>query len=680
MKFILKYSVDGGEKETLEVTEFPVVIGSLLSNQIVLRVPGVEPIHAMIEEGSDGSWNLTDLGSEIGVSLNGKRIDVEQTIQVGDTLSVGGIELSVLSAREQAQVGGLLNIEKPQVVAQKMAAGFGSPTTPVRTEPSRKDQDEVVEQALVSQTAQKDLLFSPRHAKPSGDVLECVAYWADTIIDVELFHPKLPGYQNVTIGDHEKNHFPAAGASALSHHTLASVRENGFKLNLLPGMEARIRAEGKVEKKVGPASVKLGKRDLAHIKHGPINYFLLFVRPPSLDLPKADERDAILWGFSSLALLFYFILMPVVMFSPKPEKKENEDDLLYLVQAPKKIEITQVTPPPKIKIEEIKEPPKQVKPPPPKPPPPKAAPPIEKPKPEQTKPVEKPVEVKQSVEAPKPAVTPPKPSQDQAGTANAGAKNPDFKKVGPKTNSNDPRTGGNRGGGAPAESGQRKGNEAVSEKGVEGAKQKAPSGVNLEKLGLGAGAISKLASASAIKTDLQSSAGGAGAGSGSGPRTVGTGGIGSKTGLAVGGSGVGNNFGSGTGGLGSGEGGSGGLSTGAGSGRKSSPINVPAADFIEGGGLTSQEIMDVIRANLNQIRACYENALQRSPGLSGKIQVQFVIGASGNVTGRTAVVADEIKDGQLSGCITSRINAWKFPPPRGANAVTVKYPFVLNPV
>lgn len=42
--------------------------------------------------------------------------------------------------------------------------------------------------------------------------------------------------------------------------------------------------------------------------------------------------------------------------------------------------------------------------------------------------------------------------------------------------------------------------------------------------------------------------------------------------------------------------------------------------------------MAVIRANLNQIRHCYEQLLQRSPNAAGKIAVNFQIGLGGRAT------------------------------------------------
>ena len=87
----------------------------------------------------------------------------------------------------------------------------------------------------------------------------------------------------------------------------------------------------------------------------------------------------------------------------------------------------------------------------------------------------------------------------------------------------------------------------------------------------------------------------------------------------------------------------------------------------------------MIRANLNQIRHCYEQLLQRSPSAAGKVKVAFTVGPDGRVT--TANVADSsISDSVLTGCIAGQVQRWKFPQPRGGAPVNVSYPFVFNPL
>ena len=144
------------------------------------------------------------------------------------------------------------------------------------------------------------------------------------------------------------------------------------------------------------------------------------------------------------------------------------------------------------------------------------------------------------------------------------------------------------------------------------------------------------------------------------------------------GGGGGNGIGPGFGGGGGGAGGAGGKGKG-GNGHGRANVEVPAGDPVVSGGLTAQEIMAVIRANLNQIRHCYEQLLQRSPSASGKMGTTFTIDTSGRVTS-VNVSQDTINDSMMRGCVTGKMQRWPFPKPRGGQPVTVNYPFVFNPL
>ena len=97
-------------------------------------------------------------------------------------------------------------------------------------------------------------------------------------------------------------------------------------------------------------------------------------------------------------------------------------------------------------------------------------------------------------------------------------------------------------------------------------------------------------------------------------------------------------------------------------------------------GLAEEEILTVIRANLNQIRLCYEQLLDRSPSAAGKLSVDFVIGANGRVAKIEIAPGATITDSTMQRCVTEKIQRWDFPKPRGPISVDVKYPFVFDPL
>ena len=186
----------------------------------------------------------------------------------------------------------------------------------------------------------------------------------------------------------------------------------------------------------------------------------------------------------------------------------------------------------------------------------------------------------------------------------------------------------------------------------------------------------------AIATGLQSSAGGAGGGSGSAARGAhGFGGIGGTNSLSTGGPARAlSGLGGGAGGVGAGGlGGTGGGGGPGGNGRKiaASAVVVPEGDPAVEGSLTKEEIEAVIRANLAQIKACYERFLQSNRDLAGRVTTNFTISAEGRVTS-ASVASSDLGSPGAEGCMTGAIRRWKFPLPRGGGVVQVKYPFVFN--
>lgn len=212
---------------------------------------------------------------------------------------------------------------------------------------------------------------------------------------------------------------------------------------------------------------------------------------------------------------------------------------------------------------------------------------------------------------------------------------------------------------------------------------KAPPGakvvVNLKNAGLGA-LIGKVAARAAKNAELVQAAGVSPDNAHSG-RALGLGGGSSLDKLGGGGGGTGGNTlkvgGLGTAGKGGGSSGykgTGALSLG----------NIGNADVgaIEeesevDGGLDKEAIARVIRAQLGQIRYCYERQLSANPDLYGKIMVKFTIGAAGSVVAQ-AIGNTSLNNAMVEGCILRRIAGWQFPTPKGGTSVLVTYPFLFK--
>lgn len=94
-------------------------------------------------------------------------------------------------------------------------------------------------------------------------------------------------------------------------------------------------------------------------------------------------------------------------------------------------------------------------------------------------------------------------------------------------------------------------------------------------------------------------------------------------------------------------------------------------------GLDRDQIAAVINRNIGQVTYCYEQGLKDTPGIRGRIAIDFVIGGTGSV--KTAHVdSTSLNSKQVEDCIVMRLKTWKFPVPEGGVDVQVKYPFKLE--
>ncbi len=657
MGFALKLDAPGQPLKSVPLTGDKILLGSLLSNHVVLQGKGIDPIHALIEahaDGGDERWIITDLGSEGGVKLNGSAIEVEAEINPSDVIELGDAKLVVEAVRVPDYKGAVV----AGTGVRLEAAGGGGALPPVPPAPVPQQ-----EQPAPSHDRRASL-FNVREARPRGEVLEVVAYWDKTIIEAEYFHRDFKEFNKVTIGTTDVSHFIAANRDAqlIKRHVLAEFgRGGGYRLNLSDGMTARVRKGGKVSKISGARSISLGKHDLVQVAFGAVRYFLIFVKPPNVILPPARNSDPFFSALLMLAMLFYFICIPTLWYASSKITRDRKDDIWAVVykpvKKPKPIKVVKV----KKKIEKVRDKKPLKRPPPPKKPKPvKPVKPIQKPKPKKTvklakrPPIAKSLGVKKRGKvAAKPRARP-KPAGGRSGIKSTG--------IGSR------RPGGGR-----------KGKSNSSLTGAKGVKNKKASGVNLSKLGLDVGQVLSKRGAGAQYTTFKSSAGGAGGGRGARLNTTGLGGLGDARTLSLAGSkGALNKFGTGQGVLDRG-GRGGGLGKGFGRGASKVTVNIPPGDPVVSGGLTAGEISSVIRKNLNQIRHCYEQYLQRSPGKSGKVAAKFAIGKSGRTTS-VSIRRSNISDRSFRNCITSRIKTWKFPRPRGGSSVQVNYPFVFNPL
>ena len=628
MPFELYYSHPEKGPQIIPLDQVTMKLGSLLSNQVVIEGEGVEQIHALLED-EDGKWILTDV-SDGGLKVNGKKVTLEAILAAGDQISLGKVNLTFR-----------LPLAGPPPV----------PGSTPKVASAKKDKvsepDAIIAEADRERRA-RNPLFAPRTAESVGDVLEVVAFWQNQVLDIEHFREGSKAHSKFTIGDPTKGHFLAAGDEVIREYVVAEPTPDGYTLNLLKGMTARVRGAKSV-KDLGAGTYNLTRKDIAHVRYGPVHYFLNFARPQILQLPREGLKDPFLFGLMAVVMGIY-ILVTLALFLGAPyDPKKDDSDIWSLVQAPEKVvEIPRPVTKPVTIVEEVKTPP----PPPevPPPPPPKPVEAVTPKEPEKPKEIAKPKPEPRAVESLSKAKTQqPKPVPKEAPKA----------KVVPV---------GNGQAGAP-----RAGKSDTNVKGAE-ADNKKPSAPNLDKLGLGVGKIASTSGPGAIHTNFKNSAGGAGGGSGSAPKTIGLGGLSEAKSLGISGSAsavsqfegaklvkeneVGQSF--------------------KGS-REAVAVNVRATDPVVSGGLGQDEIIEVINKNINQIRHCYQRLLQKDPSAVGRVKVRFVIGLNGRVKSAD-VEGSTFSDSEIGTCLTGVIKRWQFPLPRGSEDVKVNYPFLFNPV
>ena len=96
------------------------------------------------------------------------------------------------------------------------------------------------------------------------------------------------------------------------------------------------------------------------------------------------------------------------------------------------------------------------------------------------------------------------------------------------------------------------------------------------------------------------------------------------------------------------------------------------------GTIDKEAVAKVINSHLHEVSSCYERALLKTPGLSGKIQLEWQITTSGSV-GFAKTKSSTMQSAAVESCILASLKTWRFPAAKGAGVV-ITYPFMFNSV
>lgn len=98
------------------------------------------------------------------------------------------------------------------------------------------------------------------------------------------------------------------------------------------------------------------------------------------------------------------------------------------------------------------------------------------------------------------------------------------------------------------------------------------------------------------------------------------------------------------------------------------------------GSMDRNDIMRILMENVPQFRYCYQKELDvQQKAISGVLGMDFVIGASGNVTRARVAKADKGVPRSVKSCVANHLKTIQFPRPKGGAEVGVQFPLNLNP-
>lgn len=120
-------------------------------------------------------------------------------------------------------------------------------------------------------------------------------------------------------------------------------------------------------------------------------------------------------------------------------------------------------------------------------------------------------------------------------------------------------------------------------------------------------------------------------------------------------------------------------SKGTGAGQVKAVVREPPKATISiRGGMSREAVLEVVNAHLDEIRDCYERELLHSPGLTGKIVLEWLIREDGSVSYAKVAFTNIGHSSDLHLCVQAQVATWKFPKPTNGHEVLVTFPFLFE--
>lgn len=129
------------------------------------------------------------------------------------------------------------------------------------------------------------------------------------------------------------------------------------------------------------------------------------------------------------------------------------------------------------------------------------------------------------------------------------------------------------------------------------------------------------------------------------------------------------------------------IDTGTGRGGKGVPGGVKVAETKvpqfkseaadASGGLTPEQVRQVVERHKSAIQWCFEKELQKNPKLNGKIVVFWQIEPSGSVSSHR-IKSSTVGDPDVDDCLERQVPKWQFPSASNGQITKVFYPFIFS--
>lgn len=324
-----KISVHGSEKKDAAQFLFQssvIKIGSLESNEVILKGKKIEPIHALLYF-HQGKWTLENISGSEDLFYNKK----------------------VVSSSCFVAENGEIVISDNRIVLEMLEIIEELKSPEQEKEYSKKER-----------RRRKNLLFKPRKGEATGDALEVISYWDDRVIAVEHFGEKNP-IGTIFIGSSEQAHFSTSNVrNGENLYRFCDYTQDSFTLHLVKGMTARVRKDGQYIS-LEPGEHILKKGDVAHIHYFSTRFFFVHKTLPHVHVPRETLEDPLFAGLLTFFLVSYVFLCSSFYLVEVPEKEINTEEIWAVVEKevelePKKIDVEEIK---KEKVEEKKEIPKK---------------------------------------------------------------------------------------------------------------------------------------------------------------------------------------------------------------------------------------------------------------------------------------------------------------------------------